>query len=66
MANLNIIVSGGTIDQEEIDAYIERARVQYPEKRLTGIEIFVDGAFVDLTYHWTSVPFERIRRITKY
>ena len=64
MSNINIIVSGGSIDQREIDAYIERAKLRYPEKRLTGIEIYVDGAFVDLTYHWTSVPFERIRRIT--
>ncbi len=63
MTNINIIVSGGPVDYKEVDAYIERARLQYPEKRLTGIEIFVDGAFVDLTYHWTSVPFERIRRI---
>ena len=63
MTNINIIVSGGHVDYKEVEAYIERARLQYPEKRLTGIEIFVDGAFVDLTYHWTSVPFERIRRI---
>ena len=61
--NINIIVSGGHIDHSEVDAYIERARKQFPEKLLTGIEIFVDGSFVDLTYHWTSVPFERIRRI---
>ncbi len=63
MTNINIVVSGGHIDHREIEAYIQRAKENYPEKHLTGIEIAVDGAFVDLTYHWTSVPFERIRRI---
>ena len=36
------------------------------EKRISGIDIAVDGEFVDLTYHWQTIPFERIRRITGY
>jgi hypothetical protein len=63
MTNINIIVSGGEISHEEIEAYIERAKREYPEKLLTGIEIALDGDYVDLSYHWTSVPFERIKRI---
>ena len=63
MVNMNIIVSGGNVTQEEIEAYIDRAREKFPEKQLTGIEIAVDGDFVDLTYHWNAVSYEHIKRI---
>lgn len=66
MNNVNINVTGGTIDQQEIDAYIERARANNPNRHLAGIDIKLDGEFVDLKYHWEPVPFERIRRITGY
>ena len=64
--NITINVSGAMLDQGEIEAYIRRAREEYPDKQISGIDIAVDGEFVDLTYHWTTVPFERIRRITGY
>lgn len=63
MVNINIIVSGGDVGYEEVEAYINRAQEKFPEKRLTGIEIAVDGDFVDLTYHWYSVPYEHIKRL---
>ena len=63
---MNINVTGGNISQEEVDAYVSRARKNYPDKQISEMDIHVDGEFVDLTYHWTTVPFERIRRITGY
>ena len=54
------------MDQREVNAYIERAQKQNPNRHLEGIDIKIDGEFVDLTYHWSPVPFERIRRITGY
>lgn len=66
MVNMNINVTGGSLSPEEIAAYVDRAREKYPEKRISGIDIAVDGEFVDLTYHWQTIPFERIRRITGY
>ena len=66
MSDININVSGGTLEQSEIDRYVCRAREMNPGKTLTGIDIAVDGEYVDLTYHWSPVPFERIRRITGY
>jgi len=30
------------------------------------MDIVLDGDYVDITYHWQTVPFERIRRITGY
>ncbi len=63
MTNITINVSGAAIEKSEIESYIERAREQYPDKQISGIDIAVEGEYVDLTYHWTTVPFERIRRI---
>lgn len=58
-------VTGGTLPQQEIDAYIERAREKYGKTPL-GIDIKVDGEFVELSYDFGDVPFQRIRRITGY
>lgn len=66
MSNININVSGGTLPQNEIDFYVNRACQKYPNRHLSSIDIKVDENYVDLTYHWESVPFERIRRITGY
>jgi len=66
MINIAINVTGGTLSQEEIDAYVKRAVEKYPDKQISGIDISVDGDYVDLTYHWQTIPFERIRRITGY
>ena len=63
---MDIRITGGNLPQAEVDAYIARAKRQYPDKQINGIDIRLDGEFVDLTYHWTTVPFERIRRITGY
>ncbi len=59
-------VTGGTLSEKETQAYIDRAKEKYPDKLLSGIDIAVDGDYVDLHYHFQPVPFERIRRITGY
>jgi hypothetical protein len=63
---MDIHVTGGQLSNAEVESYISRARKKYPDKLITGIDINLDGEHVDLTYHWTCVPFERIRRITGY
>lgn len=64
---MNITVTGGTLDKKEIDAYVERAHKKYPHVKITGMDIHVDGDYVDLHYHLEEVPaFQRIRRITGY
>jgi hypothetical protein len=63
---VDVKVTGGALSSAEIDAYVNRAREKYPDKMITGIDILLDGDFVDMTYHWQTVPFERIRRITGY
>ena len=69
MVELNAAVNviGGDISQEEIENYLQYGSEKYPDKRITAVDICVDGEYVDLTYHFEdSVPFERIRRITGY
>ena len=63
---IDVKVTGGQLASDEIEAYVIRAREKYPDKLISGIDIAVDGDFVDMTYHWKTVPFERIRRITGY
>ena len=58
-------VTGGTLPQEEIHAYIESAREKY-RREPRAIDIAVDGDFVELRYDFGHVPFDRIRRITGY
>ena len=63
---LEVKVTGGEISEQEKAAYIERGIAKYKGRPLTGIDIHIDGDYVELTYHETPVPFDRIRRITGY
>ncbi len=60
-----VCVTNGVLDQQEIDAYVERAEKQFG-KRPVGMDIRVDGDYVELTYDFGQQPFQRIRRITGY
>ncbi len=59
-------VTGGSLSEEEIKYYIDNAHNKYPEKRLRSVDLEVDGDFVNAKYHFSEVPFQRIRRITGY
>ena len=61
----NVHVINGTLSQQEIDTYVERAKTKFG-KTPHGIDIRVDGDFVELTYDFGNQPFQRIRRITGY
>ena len=63
--NINIQVHNGELPLEEIRNSIDRGREKYG-RNLKGIDIHVDGDYVDLHYHISSLPFQRIRRITGY
>lgn len=64
MTQVNVI--GGEMSQREKDAYLRRAKEKYPDKVISSMDIKLDGDYADITYHWETVPFERIRRITGY
>lgn len=60
-----VTVTGGELPKQEIDAYIARAKEKFGKEPF-GIDIHVDGDYVDLSYDFGSQPFHRIRRITGY
>lgn len=61
----SIHVLNGTLPEDELQAYLDRARTQYGRVP-KAITVTVDGDYVDLDYTFDSQPFERIRRITGY
>ncbi|CAB1240731.1 conserved protein of unknown function [Ruminococcaceae bacterium BL-6] len=61
-----ITVTGGKLEQKEIDAYLGHLKSENPDRELKSLQIKVDGDYVDLAYQLQPVPFERIRRITGY
>lgn len=61
----HINVTGGELEQAEINAYIQRAKEKYGREPL-GIDIKVDGDYVELSYDFGHTPFQHIRRITSY
>ena len=62
---MEIKVIGGEITEEEKNAYIEHCIKKFGSN-IELIEIELDGDYVNLHYHITPVPFQRIRRITGY
>ena len=60
-----ITITGDELEQTEINAYIQRAKEKYGREPL-GIDIKVDGDYVDLSYDFGCQPFQRIRRISGY
>ncbi len=64
MVNVNVVK--GELSQAEINAYVARAHELYPHKPIEAIDLSVDGDYVDVEYHFSDVPFQRIRRITGY
>ncbi len=59
-------VTGGTLTQAEIDAYVEQIKQANPDKYIKSFDFTVNGEDVDVKYDYEVVPFERIRRITGY
>lgn len=60
-----VTVTGGVLEQQEIDAYIARATGKYGREP-RHIDLKVDGEEVELRYDFGDAPFQRIRRITGY
>ena len=63
---MQVTVTGGTISEQEKNAYIERTNQKYAIGTVEALDIHVDGEYVDLHYRLAPRPFSRIRRITGY
>ncbi len=63
---MTVNVTGGKLDQAEIDAYVKYATEKNKGQTIEAIDINIDGDYVDLKYTFEPVPFNRIRRVTGY
>ena len=63
---MNVNVLNGKISDEEKKLYREYALEHTDGRELESLDVNLDNEYVDLTYHFNNVPFERIRRITGY
>ena len=63
---MKVNVIGGTISDEEKNAYVKYITGKYPNKNITSIDITLDGDYADIKYYFAPRDFERIRRITGY
>lgn len=65
---MTVNVIGGDISDEEKQAYIDHVRKKAGRgfDYVKEINIKLDGEFVDLTWRYYDIPFDRIRRITGY
>ena len=63
---ISVNVKNGVLSEEEKQAYVSRAHDLYPGKAIDSIDISLDGDYADVEYHFSAVPFQRIRRITGY
>lgn len=61
---MNVTITGNASPQEA-QAYVEYLEEKYGRK-LESLDVQIDGEYADLNYHFSHVPFERIRRITGY
>ena len=62
-----VTVVGGTLDDYEIQCYLEKLRQEYPYEKITELEITVNADdTVSLDYGVKPPDFQRIRRITGY
>ena len=63
---MTVTVTGGSLSKNEINAYVAQLKQQNPDTIFKTIDFTVDGEYVDMSYTYDNVPFERIRRITGY
>lgn len=61
---MSVIITGNA-DPREAQAYVEYLENKF-NRKVSKLDINIDGEFADLSYELEHVPFERIRRITGY
>lgn len=63
---MQVKIVGGNITKKEKDTYVDYICNKFPDRKVMSLVIELDGEFVNLTYEFEDMPFERIRRITGY
>lgn len=63
---MDIKVTGGEMSLQEQNEYVKMLRHEHPAYIFRSIHFHIDGDYVDASYEYDTVPFQRIRRITGY
>lgn len=63
---MTINVSGGAMSADEKKIYADYLKEKYPERIIKEVNLKIDGDYVEMSYEYDTIPFERIRRITGY
>lgn len=63
---MKINVINGEMDVHEIDQYIKYASRKYAGRQISGMDIVIDGEFVDLKVYFKDMDFQRAYRSADY
>ncbi len=63
---MSYTVTGGEMPQAEAEQYLKMLKEKYPERIFKDVQFKIDGEYVDISYNYDVIPFDRIRRITGY
>lgn len=63
---VTVDVTGGVMLIGKMERYVKHFREKYKNRKITRLEIAIDGDYVDVGVYSEPVKFERIRRITGY
>ena len=63
---MKINVIGGEMDRREVDEYIAYVRDKYRGRHVSGMDIVIDGEFIDLKVYFSDMDFQRAYRSADY
>ncbi len=63
---MKINVIGGEMSTREIDEYIDYGRKKYVGRQICGLDITIDGEFVDLKFYFKDADFQHAYRSADY
>lgn len=63
---MKINVINGEMDVHEIDGYIKYASRKYTGRQISGMDIIIDGDFVDLKVYFKDTDFQHAYRSADY
>lgn len=63
---MKINVIGGELSRREIDEYIAYGQKKYVGRQINGMDIIIDGEFVDLKFYFGDMDFQHAYRSADY
>ena len=63
---MKINVIGGEMERREIDEYLAYVRDKYRGRQVSGVDIIIDGEYIDLKVYFSDTDFQRAYRSADY